>query len=477
MYFNTTQTSNFKYVKISACLLTVLVFTIAETYAQFSIARGLPGCVSPILSAGLSCDGDPSTFAVNAANELIVNNIAGNLCCASANNGGDHNAFFEFPVFNIVDYNNVSISFAFMSSSTAYEDLSPTTPITACQGAISDDQHDQIRFTYSIDGGPEVLGLYVHGTTQSEFTSVWNTMPLNGNTLRVRVYVSNNDVDETFIFKNFSLSGFPKMTAGPDKIVCAGDVVNLEGEHGGLWTGGLGTFSNPNSPTSSYTMADPAEFGTTVTLTYTGIGPATPGCAIPTDQMDIIINPYLDPSFTFDDFCEGSPGLPDNVLTSGGIFSFVIPPTDGAQIKPETGEISGAQGGSVYIIKHTTVGACPESKTVIVTVNQIEDSEFEFEDFCIEENNGPVNIATLGGAFSFMPEPFDGTTIDPLSGVISGATTGNTYFVKYRVEGLCPSETIISVFAKPLYAANLPNIGPFCFFRLRFHFSYFGGWH
>ncbi|MBP9083421.1 MAG: right-handed parallel beta-helix repeat-containing protein, partial [Bacteroidia bacterium] len=72
------------------------------------------------------------------------------------------------------------------------------------------------------------------------------------------------------------------------------------------------------------------------------------------------------PSFTFPDFCAGSPQSITPVLP-GGTFSFDPIPTDGATINSATGVISGSTGG-IYGVNYLTNGFCPDDSTVSVTV-------------------------------------------------------------------------------------------------------------
>ncbi len=436
-----------------------IMFCYHTVDAQFSMARALPGCIVPINITGQSCDADPSTFLVNVANELVVNNIAGNTCCMGPTLGGDHNSFFEFPVLTISDFMDVMISFSYTSTDVIYEDGSAT-PLTICQNLPIDNAHDQIRFTYSLNGGPEINSLYVHGINQAAFTGIWLAGPLNANTLRIRVYVSNNDIDETFIFKNLVITGTPKVSAGPDDFVCPDEIADLEGTQLGTWSGGLGTITDPNVAATTYTML-PAEYGTVIPMTYTG-RPAILGCPSPIDMMNINVIAYQNPAFIFPDFCAGDPNGPTSVSSPGGVFSFAAPPADGASIKPETGLITGATGGMNYFVQYTTPGPCQQISVAIVQSKIYNDPSFDFDDFCLGEGNTPTNIATSGGIFGFMPDLGDGATIDPLTGIISNAVTGNTYFVQYSFTGDCPTDEIQEVYVEDLYVPTLPSIGPFC---------------
>ncbi|MBK9742972.1 MAG: hypothetical protein IPO94_08415 [Saprospiraceae bacterium] len=88
--------------------------------------------------------------------------------------GGDGASYFEFELLDISNFSNVNISLAYSASNTAYEDNSPGAPIFGCTGTNPpDDSHDQIVFAYELNGGPEVLSQYVHGTSKSILLVGW----------------------------------------------------------------------------------------------------------------------------------------------------------------------------------------------------------------------------------------------------------------------------------------------------------------
>ena len=83
-----------------------------------------------------------------------------------------------------------------------------------------------------------------------------------------------------------------------------------------------------------------------------------------------------------------------------------------------------------------TLNTC---SSITITVNNPPNPYFEFNDFCFGSSNSPSNIVTAGGTFSLTPNPFDGTTINSSTGVISGYTEGSAYAIKYTINGSCPT--------------------------------------
>ncbi len=269
----------------------LLIFTIIlsnNTKAQV-IANGLPGCLDPTLfkEGTLFCGGGSSSVFDIVASQFVVNNVDGIMCCPGTVIGGDNESYFQFGPIDISQFTNVSISCNYTSSATGYEDDFPLAPHFGCTGNATDYSHDQILFTYILDGVP-MSDLYVHGTTQADFTGAWNTgSVINGNSLIIKIFAANKASAEIFYFSNLLVQGTPIITAGPDLSACTGGTVSLQGSGVGIWTGGLGTFSNSNSPTSTYTI-DPSETSN-VTLTYTTI-PVLAGCPTSSDNMVIMIS-------------------------------------------------------------------------------------------------------------------------------------------------------------------------------------------
>ena len=74
-----------------------------------------------------------------------------------------------------------------------------------------------------------------------------------------------------------------------------------------------------------------------------------------------------DSSFELTATCDG--GIANITGLEGGLFEFVIEPTDGATIDLESGLITGGDYGSEYEISYTTNGTCPTTTIESLTVN------------------------------------------------------------------------------------------------------------
>ena len=78
-----------------------------------------------------------------------------------------------------------------------------------------------------------------------------------------------------------------------------------------------------------------------------------------------------DPSFTVTNYCEGAANAATGIVTAGGTFSFNPVPADGATINSTSGTITNGVGGTTYTVEYITPGACPNSQTHTVTVNDL----------------------------------------------------------------------------------------------------------
>ena len=130
--------------------------------------------------------------------------------------------------------------------------------------------------------------------------------------------------------------------AGPNRLVCEGDLIQLAASGTGTWSGGAGTFSNPSVPNAIYTPA-PSEIGTTVALTWTV--QSTGGvCASVSDVVNITILSAADAEFSYDaaQYCPNGtdPVLNHNTGTDGLYSYTVVAGGPNLALNAQTGAIS-----------------------------------------------------------------------------------------------------------------------------------------
>jgi len=153
--------------------------------------------------------------------------------------------------------------------------------------------------------------------------------------------------------------------------------------------------------------------------------------------VTLTVVPRPEISFSYEPYCGSfseEPQLSNNWI-AGGTFSFVTDPGDGASVDPSSGIISGSVSNATYTITYSVQGPnCEVRDTTTVTVEPSDIVDFTYESFCPGIDNLIPTLAegfTEGGVFSFDPEPNDGATINPTTGVLSNLIEGNTYIISY----------------------------------------------
>lgn len=194
--------------------------------------------------------------------------------------------------------------------------------------------------------------------------------------------------------------------------------------------------------------------------TYTAQAEDANGCT--SSVIQVVVGNYTggDPSFTFSDFCPSAPAGPDNIVTSGGTFSFGTPPGNGTTINSGSGEITGAVSGVTYEVVYQ-VGPCSNNTdTVYVTAQPLDDPSFTYNDFCANDVGGPSNIATPGGTFSILPAS---ASINPMTGIIINGVAGNTYDVIYETSNCPTTDTVpVQILEAPVQPQILTNQYIYC---------------
>lgn len=204
------------------------------------------------------------------------------------------------------------------------------------------------------------------------------------------------------------------------------------------WTDDNGTvIGTEDTVTVSPTQTTTYTFAVTYDL-------CTGGQATVSDDVEVVytnLSTY-DASFEMTPDCTGATA---NILgDTGGEFTFIPVPTDGAIIDANTGEITNGVPGTTYTVQYT-VGeeACPAINTVDVTILSSGDPSFTMTADCTGAT--ATITGTTGGTFTFNPEPSDGAMIDATTGEITNGVPGTTYTVEYTTPGSCGITNTVNV--------------------------------
>jgi hypothetical protein len=239
-----------------------------------------------------------------------------------------------------------------------------------------------------------------------------------------------------------------QVSAGADLALCENiPGIALLGTIGGstatvVWSGGLGSFSNANDPTATYSFANPAEVNTNITLTLTALDPDGAGpCTSVFDQMVLRINPL--PAVVFSGLPAGAPPqLAENAPIlqlignqAGGLFT----------ILPGTGL------GSTFINVVDRVNFDPDAATL-----GINDITYTFTDGngCMNANTQQVlvNPVTIVD-FSVQGAPLNGAGEYELCAQLGlvklngfpDPSTGQAPETQFTVEAITPGLTIVTI--------------------------------
>jgi len=112
----------------------------------------------------------------------------------------------------------------------------------------------------------------------------------------------------------------------------------------------------------------------------------------------------------------------------------------------------------------TNCGSNGNSGLVSIQTTPPPVTAFSYNPFCGPLSQLPVGAPgfLIGGTYTFDVAPVDGATIDSQSGIISNATIGNTYIIRYTVEGnFCQASSTTSITVSPTDVVSF-TIASFC---------------
>ncbi|MCH2230343.1 MAG: T9SS type A sorting domain-containing protein [Crocinitomicaceae bacterium] len=104
------------------------------------------------------------------------------------------------------------------------------------------------------------------------------------------------------------------------------------------------------------------------------------------------------------------------------------------------------------------IGICPGPTNfrvpVTVNITPEDDPSFTLTMACPGGISSISSVISglMGGAFTFNPDPMDGSILDAATGAVTGTNTGTTYNILYTTNGTCPANSAQSI----LVACPLP---------------------
>ena len=219
---------------------------------------------------------------------------------------------------------------------------------------------------------------------------------------------------------------FFTMSAG-----CDGATANITGTTGGTFSFNVPPLDAASIDATSGQVTNVTD-GFTYDILYTTSGTCSASSVSSFTAIDTD-----DATFSLTPTCAGGTVLVSG--TTGGLFTFAVPPLDAAIIDPSTGTVLNGTSGVSYDVVYTTNGACPANSTETLTVLTTDDAMFTISPTC--DGGVPILLGTTGGTFTFDIMPTDTASINTTTGVITGGSSSASYNVLYTTFGACPSSS------------------------------------
>lgn len=167
------------------------------------------------------------------------------------------------------------------------------------------------------------------------------------------------------------------------------------------------------------------------------------------DTISITVLSTDDASFNYstNHFCIGQSHPQASIIgTTGGVFTITAP----GIIDANSGEIDlTATGSGNFTVTYTTNGTCPDSSTVLITLEEQAIATItDAGPYCINDQADTLQATPVGGIWS-------GNGIDPNTGVFTPSLAGiGTSQLIYTTPGICGDSDTIDVVVYPAPIAN-----------------------
>ncbi|SRX52437.1 HYR domain-containing protein [Aequorivita sp. CIP111184] len=283
----------------------------------------------------------------------------------------------------------------------------------------------------------------VSASTPGTYTVTYTTAGTCPNSSGVSVTINALD-DASF---SYSAASYCVSAADPTP--------TITGLAGGIFTSSpAGLSINASTGVIDVSASTPS----TYTVTYT-----TSGTCPNSSSVSVSINALDNASFSYGaaSYCiAAADPTPTITGLAGGTFSSGA----GLSINAATGtiDLSASTPGS-YTITYTTSGTCPNSSSVSVTINALDDASFNYSAaaYCADAADPtPTITGVVGGTFTSGA----GLSINASTGTIDvSASTPGTYTITYTTTGACSNSSNVSVAINALDDASFSyNASAYC---------------
>lgn len=392
------------------------------------------------------------TFSASPAGLVFVSNTTGQINLATSA-PGNYTIFFlsngTCPNTTVFKVSIVTIPDAHFSYSGPYCKDQAITPIpvfpAGSSGGVFTSSPAGLVFANATSGA-----ISLSGSNAGTYT-ITNTIAANGG-CPGSVFTATVTINAAVI-----------ISAGPDQNISSG-TVQLAGSiffaPGGKWSGGTGTFSDPNLLNAVYT---PGPGETVATLTLTSNAPPSP-CGPKTDQMTVHINLIPGaPTASGATICSGSTATL-SATAPGGAYRWFDAASGGTQLATGPSFTTPPLIANVTYYVQTTVGGITSARTpVTVTVNPIPVTPVApGVTICA---GSPANLSASGstGTYQWYDAPIGGTLLSTSATYVTPALTTNTSYYVQSVSNGCSSPVVkVDVVVNPVPAITSSAIDNVC---------------
>ncbi len=402
--------------------------TAVFTYSGASFCQSASN-PSPIFGSGSSA----GTFTSSPFGLVFVNSITGQIDLAASTPGtytvtntipasGSCNVATATTTITITNLDDAS--FVYSSASYCLTGSNPTPAITGLPGGI----FTSTPFGLTIN--PSTGTVDLASSTLGSYTITYTTASACQNSSSITLTITTNN-----LFADFSYSGSPFCQNGINPLP-----VFASGASAGVFsTNPIGlAFVNLNTGEIDLLNSAPGTYTVTNTI------PAGGGCASVVATTTVTITSTDDASFVYTSatYCTtGTPQTPVVTGLSGGTFSAT---PAGLSINPTTGTITlSACSAGAYLLTYTTNGACPNSSSIIMTIDTITPSatfSYAGSPFCQNANNPFPTFGPNASAGIYTATPSGLVFVSVNTGEIDlSACTPGTYIVTNTIpaSGIC----------------------------------------
>ncbi|MFI5138006.1 MAG: PKD-like domain-containing protein [Sphingobacteriales bacterium] len=246
------------------------------------------------------------------------------------------------------------------------------------------------------------------------------------------------------------------VSAGPNQTVKTGSMVQLAGSISGgtttgTWSGGKGTFSNPNLPNAVYT---PGPGETLATLTLTSTNPPGP-CGAKSSKVTITITASPNnPTATGVSVCAGSVATL-SATAPGGVYQWYDAAAGGNLLATGPDFTSPPLAANTTYYVQTTRGGVTSNRTaVLVTVNLPPAQPIAAAQQICTGNTTTLTANGSAGTYQWYDAAAGGNLLSQSNTYTTPSLTANTsYYVQATLNGCTSPRTQVNV-----TVTSIPNI-------------------